>query len=108
MMAASLFTPTANPFKGILPFFTSKDKCPYDQGGDPVSVMAWALGVSLGGPYQDLNGSSLKNVWVGPAGASAKVEHTHLRRAIYLNAMAQLLFVMSLLGAYVWHGHLGL
>ena len=64
--------------------------------------MAWALNLSLGGASQDISGSAIKADWIGPSGASAKVDHKHLRRAIYLNAIAHIIFIAALLGAYMW------
>jgi adenosylcobinamide-phosphate synthase len=101
---ASLFTPTAKLHKGVAAWFGHKNRAPYKQGGFPLSALAWSLHVSLGGASQDLSGSAIQGAWVGPDGATAKVEHQHLKRAIYISLMAHLLFVASLGGAYVWSG----
>jgi adenosylcobinamide-phosphate synthase len=102
---AALFTPTAKMHKGLASWLGYKNRAPYEQGGAPLSVMAWALNVSLGGAYQDLSGSAIQGVWVGPEGASAQIDHKHIRRALYINIVAHILFIASLLGAYTW-GHL--
>lgn len=99
--AASVFTPTAGIYKSIRSWFGAKGAAPYMQGGYPVTALAWGLNVSLGGPAKDLGGSALQNKWVGPEGATAKIESHHMKRALYTAAMAQLLFVASLLVAYV-------
>lgn len=101
---ASLFTPTAKLHKGIASWMTVKGRTPYEQGGFPLTAMAWALNVTLGGAGQDLQGSAIKSAWAGPEGASAQISHKHLRQAIYISVLAHLLFVGSLLGAYVWGG----
>jgi len=101
---ASLFTPTAKMHKGITAWFGHKNRAAYEQGGFALSALAWSLNVSLGGPAQDLKGDAIKNTWVGPEGATAKNDHKHLRRAIYINVMAHILFVATLLGMYVWSG----
>lgn len=102
MSFASVFTPTATIFKSFLSW--AKKGAPYEQGGMPLTAMSYALEVTLGGPAKDIGGSTIKSDWVGPKNATAKVEPHHLRRAMYLNLMAQLLFVVALLGAYLWSG----
>lgn len=102
-LAAGL-TPTARLHKGLAAWFGHKSRSPYEQGGAPVSALAWALNVSLGGAVQDLSGSALKGEWVGPKGATARLNHKHLRRALYINVMAHILFIAALLGAYMWSG----
>lgn len=101
---ASLFTPTAKIHKGITAWFGHKNRAAYEQGGFALSAMAWSLNVSLGGPAQDLKGDAIKNNWIGPESATAKNDHKHLRRAIYINVMAHILFVATLLSMYVWSG----
>ena len=100
--AASVFTPTSGIVKSIRSWFGAKSAAPYSEGGYPVTALAWGLNVSLGGPAKDLNGSALKKKWVGPQGATAKIEPYHMKRALYTTAMAQLLFVVALLAAYLW------
>lgn len=102
-LAASI-TPTAKLHKGITSWFGHKNRAPYDQGGFPVSALAWALNVSIGGPVKDNKGAALKGEWVGPEGATAQLSHVHLRRAIYINVVAHFLFIASLLGMYMWDG----
>ncbi|MFP4313700.1 MAG: cobalamin biosynthesis protein, partial [Alphaproteobacteria bacterium] len=102
MSLASIITPTASIFKSMASWFSHR--APYEQGGLPLTAMAWTLNVTLGGATQDLNGSSLKNEWVGPKNATAKNDHKHLRRALYINVVAHLLFIAALLGAYISAG----
>jgi adenosylcobinamide-phosphate synthase len=99
---AAAFTPTVKMKDGVMAWVHAKNKSPYHEGGPALTAMAYALNLSIGGAQQDLGGSALKNKWVGPDNASAKVEHKHLRRAIYINVMAHLLFVAALCGAYLW------
>ena len=102
---AAAFTPTAKLHVALKNWIAqSKKRSPYEQGGAPLSALAWALNISLGGASQDLSGSAIKSVWVGPEGATAQINHKHLRRGIYINAIAHLLFVAALLGAYMWGG----
>ncbi len=101
---ASLFTPSAKLHKGMLAWMQNKAPAPYEQGGQPLKALAWALGISLGGAVQDLNGSSLKNQWIGPEGATAKISHKHLRQGIYINVVAHFLFIVILGSAYLWSG----
>ena len=99
---ASLFTPTAKLLAGIASWVQKGNgRAPYEQGGFPVTALAWALSVNLGGPAKDIDGSTLKKTWVGPKGASAKLDHVHLKRAIYINVVAHLLFCCALLVAYM-------
>lgn len=103
MAAAGLFTPTGGmtrAFIGLLKQGGSR----YNEGGLPVTAMAHSLNVSLGGPANDLDGSAMKRAWVGPKNATAKLEAGHLRRALYIALMADLLLIATILGALVWGG----
>lgn len=103
---AGLITPTAGMTRAVfslVPF--QKGASNYAEGGAPLTAMAYTLHVSLGGPTQDLEGNALKRRWVGPAGATAKLESMHLHRALYILVIAHLLLVVSLLGATVMGGH---
>jgi adenosylcobinamide-phosphate synthase len=99
---ASIVTPAAGIGRSVVSWFAWRNAAPYAQGGLPLSVMAFALNISLGGPVQDLNGSALKNAWVGPKNTSAKVEHHHLRRGLYIAVIAQVFWVVALLALYLW------
>ncbi len=103
---ASIFTPTAKTYQGMIGVMGSLFKAPqssfYNHGGLPVIAMAWSLGLSLGGPYQDVNGDAIKAPWVGPKNATSKNDYQHLRRALYIYGVAHILWIMSLLGAYLW------
>ena len=101
-----LLTPTAGmtrSFIGILRI--NKGRAPYQEGGAPVTAMAYALKVSLGGATQDQDGSAIKRGWAGPEGATAKLDAKHLHRALYITVMAHLLFLAALLVAMVLDGH---
>ncbi|MCB1783073.1 MAG: cobalamin biosynthesis protein [Alphaproteobacteria bacterium] len=100
--AASGLTPTASLQKSLAVWREARGKVPYAQGGIMLAALAWPLGVSLGGPVQDLSGDTVKNKWVGPEGASAKLDYLHLRRALYMSAVAHLYFIAALGGAYLF------
>ena len=102
IVLAGVFTPTAKIHKGVVSFFGMENRAGYEQGGYPLSGLAWSLNVALGGASQDLSGSAVKGQWVGPEGATAKNNHKHLRRALYLSVIAHILFLASLCGAYLW------
>ena len=104
--AASALTPTARLTQSLLAWWAVKNKAPYEQGGPMLAALAWPLGIMIGGPVRDLSGFQLKNVWVGPEKATARLDHRHLRRGIYINFMAHLLFLASLGGAYFFSGRL--
>ncbi|MCC6597306.1 MAG: cobalamin biosynthesis protein [Alphaproteobacteria bacterium] len=101
---AALFTPTARLHRGVAAFWGHKNRAPYEQGGLPLSSLAWSLHVGLGGAVQDLSGSALHCAWVGPEGATARITHGHIRRGLYINVIAHILFVASLLALYMWAG----
>ena len=101
---ASIVTPTANIMRSITSWWGKG--AAYAQGGHPLTALAWTLNVTIGGPVKDLSGATIKSDWVGPKGATAKIDHGHLRRALYINLMAQLLFLATLLGAYLWSSYL--
>ena len=104
LLAASMFAPTAKLHKGLASLTGMKNRASYEQGGLPLSVLAWSLNLSLGGAFQDISGSAIKGAWVGPEKATARNDHKHLRRALIINLMAQLLFVVVLACAYLWGG----
>lgn len=101
---AGLFTPTGGMTRALGSLLSPSKRTKYEEGGLPLSAMAYSLNVSLGGPVKDLDGSAIKAAWAGPKGATAKLESGHLRRALYMHAMAYLLFLASLLGAMLWAG----
>ena len=104
--ATSMFAPTAKVSKGLEALTGMKNRASYEQGGWPLSALAWSLNVSLGGAFQDITGSAIKGAWVGPDKATAKNDHKHLRRALIINAMGQFLFIVVLACAYLWSGAL--
>lgn len=101
---ATIITPSTAIYRGASVWFGAKNRASYEQGGYPLSALAWALKVSLGGASQDLSGSAIPAVWTGPEGATARNDHKHLKRAIYINFAATILFMASLCGAYLWAG----
>ena len=100
--AAATVSPTAKIVQALKSWWQAKGAVPYEQGGVVLSALAWPLEVSLGGPVQDISGSAIKKAWVGPKGASAKVESFHLKRAIIMNVVAHLLYVLALLSTYIY------
>lgn len=101
---AGVFTPTGRT-TSALKSLSGKGKAAYFEGGLPVSVMAYALNVSLGGATQDLDGSAIKRAWAGPAGATAQLGAKHLHRGLYLVLIAHILLLAVLFGAIVVSGH---
>ncbi|HPF79167.1 MAG TPA: cobalamin biosynthesis protein, partial [Alphaproteobacteria bacterium] len=99
---AGLLTPTAGMSRAFLGFFGTKGRASYAEGGFPLSTAAFSLNVSLGGPTQDLDGTSVKRGWIGPAKATAQLEAKHLHRVVYISFMAHLLFLASLSGAMLF------
>lgn len=102
---AGVFTPTGRMSAALTGFLSQKGQAPYFQGGWPVTAMAFALGVSLGGATQDMDASAIKRVWAGPMGATAQLGAKHLYRALYIVILAHILLVLALLGAVVVSGH---
>ena len=101
MIMAALFTPGAQLSRAVPGIF--KGHTPYAEGGALVTIVAWAMNISLGGPVQDLDGSTLKRAWVGAPNATARVDKGHLRRAIYMSIMGYVLLVAALVGGIVLH-----
>jgi adenosylcobinamide-phosphate synthase len=102
---AGLLTPTAGMTRSIIGLFHFKTgRAHYHEGGAPVTAMAWALKVSLGGATQDMDGSAIKRGWAGPDGATAQLNAKHLHRALYILVMAHLLFLTALLMGIVIDG----
>ncbi len=101
---AGLFTPTGGMTRAMKALGPVKGHARYEEGGLPVTVMAYALDVSLGGPSRDLDGSAIQRNWAGPPNATARLNVKHLYRGLYLIFMAHILFLVSLLGAIVMSG----
>ncbi len=99
LSAAGLFTPKAQMTRAMIGLFSFKNGAPYNEGGLVVTALAWALNVSLGGPVVDRDGSTLKKSWVGSKNASAKVDKSHLKQAIYMSIMAHVLLLSLLVAA---------
>lgn len=104
MALAGVFTPTGR-MSDALKALSGKGKADYAEGGLPVSTMAYALGVSLGGATQDVDGVPIRRGWAGPEGATAQLGPKHLHRALYLIVMAHILLIAMLLGGIVVSGH---
>ncbi|MCK6418657.1 MAG: cobalamin biosynthesis protein [Alphaproteobacteria bacterium] len=96
LMLAPLFTPGSRRLTGSMPWMGTKGRASAAQGGLPVTVLAWALNMTLGGPGQSLSGDSFVAPWVGPDSATAQNSHRHLKRALYLTGIAQVLFVFGI------------
>lgn len=103
---AGLFTPTGGMTRALWALGGKKGAASYEQGGWPLTALAFSLNVSLGGPSIDLDGSAIRRDWIGPENATAQLENGHLRRAMYISLIAHMLFLASLMGALFWAGHL--
>ena len=98
---AAAFTPKAGMARAVLGMLSSKGHAPYAEGGFPLTALAWGLGISLGGPVEDRDGSVLKRAWVGSSHSTARVDISHLRRAMYLGVMGYVLLFACFSGAVV-------
>ncbi len=106
LAAAGFITPTAGMGRalfGLMPGHAGR--AAYAEGGAPVTALAYALRVSLGGATQDLDASAIRRSWAGPKGATAKLDAKHLHRALYITVIAHLLFFCALVSAIVIGGH---
>lgn len=101
---AALMTPSARLTRTIAGVFSrGTGRASYGEGGLPLTALAWAMGISLGGPVEDRDGSVLKRAWVGSSKSTAKVEIHHLRIAIYLSVMSYITtFAVLLAGVMAW------
>ena len=102
MSAAAAMTPSANIKEAIVQWWSRQGKAPYEEGGPVLSALAWPLEVSLGGPVQDVTGSSLQKKWIGPKDASAQISHKHLKRGLAISLTSHLLFMVILLAVYIY------
>lgn len=97
LVLAALFTPGAGFARAIKGLFASKGRAASFQGGRPLSVCAWSLNVSVGGPFRDISALARTAPWVGPEGATARLEPRHLRRFLYLSGVVHLIFLLGLM-----------
>lgn len=103
---AGLLTPTAGMTRSFIGLFHfGEGSARYHEGGAPVTALAWALKVSLGGATQDQEGSAIQRGWAGPGGATARLEAKHLHRGLYICVMAHLLFLAALLAGILMNGY---
>lgn len=94
---SALFTHTAGFFRALKGLLARKGVAGFSQGGRPLSVAAWALNISVGGPSRSLEGIARNSPWIGPEGATARLDPRHLRRFLYLAAVAHLIVILALL-----------
>ncbi len=106
IVAASSLTPAARLFDGLRVLWDRKQTIPYEQNGITLKALSWSLKVTLGGAVQNIKGEKLPCDWVGPEGATAQINHKNLVRAIWINVISHLLFVLILLCAYIYTGKL--
>ena len=99
MALAAVFTPTARITRIFPYFFKRVGKAKYAEGGFPLTTVAYALDISLGGPVEDLEGSVIRHGWFGPKDATARLDKGHIKRAIYMSVMAYVLVFAALMGA---------
>ncbi len=102
--ASAGVSPTARISEALKSWWEAKDRAPYEQGGILLSAISWPLGISLGGPVMDVDGSILKKSWIGAENSSAKIDSYHLKRGIIMNVIAHLFFILALLSAYIYSG----
>lgn len=106
MAGAGLLTPTGGMTRAFAGLLRKEGAAPYEEGGLPVTAMANALKVSLGGPVVDLDGSTIKRAWAGPESATAQLGEGHLGRALYISLMAHLLFLAAMGASLLYAGTL--
>lgn len=99
---AGLLTPTAGMTRAFKGFFAKKGRATYEEGGYPITVAAHSLNITLGGPTVDLDDKAINRGWVGPKKATAQLNAKHLHRVTYICFMAHLLFLLSLLAAWLY------
>ena len=103
LMLAAIFTPTAQVSRVFPLFFKRQGRAHYAEGGFPLTVTAYALNISLGGPVEDIDGSVIRHGWIGPKSATARLDKGHLKRAIYMSMMAYILVFAALVaGLLAW------
>ncbi len=95
---AGILTPTAGMTRAFLGLMKTKGRASYEEGGLPLTAAAYALNTALGGPTKSLDGYNIPRQWIGPKGATAKLNAKHLHRMVYINFMAHLLFLAALGG----------
>ncbi|MCG8510581.1 MAG: cobalamin biosynthesis protein [Rhodospirillales bacterium] len=88
---AALFAPTAKPGAAFATMMREARNYPAPGVGWPVAAVAGALGLALGGPRHYAERTT-DDPWIGSG--SAQAEKTHLRRGLYLFAVARLINVM--------------
>jgi adenosylcobinamide-phosphate synthase len=98
----TLIVPKSNPSAAMKPLFNVDLCLPYQQGGQPLSTLAYALGLTLGGPVAHLKGRAVKRKWTGPRQATAQIDPGHLKRVLYMIAIAYLYMLAALFGAMVY------
>ncbi len=104
IIASSALTPTAKLLDGLKTLWDKKNDIPYEQNGIPLKALSWSLKVTLGGPVQNLKGEKLPCEWIGPEGATAQLSHKNLGRAIWINVISHVVFILVLLCAYIYAG----
>lgn len=91
LVLAAVFAPTARPGGAFATMVREAGKYPAPGAGWPIAALAGALGLSLGGPRHYAERTT-EDPWIG--GGTARAEARHLRRGLYLFAVARLINVM--------------
>ena len=98
----TLIVPGSGPFSGLQPLLKPDLCLPYEQGGQPMSVTAYALNLTLGGPVSHLNGVRMSRKWTGPESATAQLAPDYLKRVLYMVFIAYLYLLAGLFGALLY------
>lgn len=85
LMLAAAFVPNANPIGALRAMVRDAGKHRSFNAGWPEAATAGALGIALAGPRRYAEGV-VKDAWMGDG--TAKVTTAHMRRALYLYAIA--------------------
>ncbi len=94
---ASAFSPTVSVFKTFKGWFAKENAAPYAEGGKNLTCAAWGLDISLGGPVTGMDGFARKKAWIGPEGASARLDASHVKRSLYLLIISATLLLAALI-----------
>ena len=95
VFSASIFSTGGRPYKTFHAYAGTYDLT--------LAALANAQNIILGGPYQDRYGQSVKHGWVGPKGATAKLERADVTRCAIMSAITVFILFVTLF-AYVVFG----
>lgn len=88
---SAIFVPKGHPLAGLKSLTSGV-----------LAVYAGAVGITLGGSYQDRHGQTVKQQWFGRRGTTARITRGDVMRGCYLHGIAVFIFAVILFALFAY------